>query len=561
MMNHKRFLYGASMLVGIIVYLCLGSVLPRFESNLFASPDETAVAIFAEQYLESGDMRIGIPFADELKHLSGLHPRSMVQQGAWMVPVGFLGMPFLIALIERIVPGMSVFATLILVLSSAYPLWMLIRRKGGSIWISASATLVYLFSPTVLLYVNRGFFPNLPVIALTLWGLYLLDTILRIEKRDWKTILFSILSGIAFGFAFAIRPIEVLWILPWMIWVGSDHRFQISNYRLQICNLKSVICNLLPGFIAGIVILFFAGNIAVKTYPYHDSWFKQPVFGYELHDMPAERLAETFTGLPSPEYQIDLSTYLPFGFHPRQMLTNIRLYFMQYLALWFWPALVGACLMLWRFRSKMARWGFVVSAWTAGILLLFYGQAAYTDNINGSVALGNSFLRYLLPLIPLMGIAIGYLIETIAKDKMIGKIIGMLAIVLMVCMGIWVGFQKDEEGVLATMRSLDQYRAERTLADYFVKEPSIILSERSDKIFASSDHLVISPLPNAETLEAMISSSIPMYFFHRISKSLDDFPEVMRPYLSHEDIAEPLFTYGNEGMYRVSGEERVESGE
>ncbi|MBU1349206.1 hypothetical protein KJ781_04025, partial [Patescibacteria group bacterium] len=86
-----------AMLLFTSVTLLLGAgffALSVSGGGVFLSPDETAVAVAARFLGEHGTFRIAEPLVSD--H-SWLHPRSFVSTGDAMVPVGFLGMPFLMA--------------------------------------------------------------------------------------------------------------------------------------------------------------------------------------------------------------------------------------------------------------------------------------------------------------------------------------------------------------------------------------------------------------------------------------------------------------------------------
>lgn len=527
--SKKWLVWGCAVLCAFI-FVWIGTTLPRTTDRLFASPDETAVFIFAKAWAWGGGFKL--PYASEM---AGLHPRSMVQQGEWLVPVSFLGMPFIAAMVERIHTGWSAYLTVLLALSSAFPLWALARRAGNRVaWVAVA---VYLSFPTVLLYVNRGLFPNLPVVALSLWILWLFS-----KPGAWR----YFLGGMLAGLAGMIRPTEMIWLFPWMIWsvwISSDGK---GDWRI-----RTLVQRIWPACLAMLVVACFGVMLSMKTYPFHAGLSDQPVIGYLLRDIPANPDPVSSIQQIKTEGERSLSEYLPFGFHPRVMLRNIRIYLGSYLGLWSGLALFGVYIIFKQKRDKRTLAVFGLSLWTVGVLLLLYGQADYTDNINGTVSLGNSFLRYLLPIVPLLAIGCAHAVQELFRLKRRGAFLALCLTGYLVLYGCSVAWAKDNEGLASTRTTLRRYEEIRAMAESEVPAGSVILSERSDKIFASGDMIVASPLPSPDRLRALAESGMPVYFFHRLSSWEEDAP---RDIVSVFPMSQwsLLFSNDNEGMYRLN---------
>src|SRR3990167_10663032 len=101
-MTSKRTLVCACAVIGAVVFLWVATILPRTTTALFASPDETGVMLFDRAWSPTVGFRLPHRLPRDLANLVGLHPRSTVRQGDVLVPVGFLGMPFLVMLAERV---------------------------------------------------------------------------------------------------------------------------------------------------------------------------------------------------------------------------------------------------------------------------------------------------------------------------------------------------------------------------------------------------------------------------------------------------------------------------
>lgn len=501
------------IIAGAAVFLWIATILPRTTTALFASPDETAVMLFARAWVPAVGFRLPHRLPADLARLVELHPRSMVRRGDALVPVGFLGMPFLVMLAERVARGFGVFLTALLVLSSAYPLWQLARRSG--VRVAWATVLIYLSFPTILLYANRGLFPNLPVVALGLWSIW--------AFREMRGLPFAAVAGLTLGLALSIRPTEALWLLPWVVWA--------------IWMSKTTWRRVFVAGVATAIVCLGGAWFAYQTYPGPHG--QLPPIGYYLRDSLMTEVASR----QSPVANVTL----PFGLHPRAMWRNVRTYFGSMLGPWFAAALLGAAVALRRHRDRAAWTPFVVACWTVGVLLLVYGQAAYTDNIRGNASLGNSFLRYMLPLTPLLAFGIALLADEARSLPRRGTVLATALAVFFASYGAVVALNGDEESILKTERELVRYAVIRRLADETLDPGTIILSERSDKIFASGDFVSVSPLPARETVDAIVRSSSTVALFHRtLTEPEARLPGPLAPYAFSD-----VFTVDNESIVVV----------
>ncbi len=512
-------------LLGSVLFLFLATILPRATTEVFASPDETAVAAFARGWSLNEGFKLPTGIPESLQDIPGLHPRSMVQQGEWLVPVGFLGMPMLAAPFEWAWEGSSAFLTALLILSSAWPLFRLASRLGKTAaWTSV---IVYLSFPTVLLYANRGLFPNLPVVALAIWSIWLL----REEHRRndvRREIIIGAISGVLIGFAITIRSPEALWIVPWMIWAAWG--------RVTRGRITALIVTL--GFVCGIG--YFA---SVQTYG-----SLTPTNGYWLKDvLPLQEAMINEIGLDpfahAPTLKERIQEILPFGVHPRAAWKNIRIFLFGMMGLWVAAALMGVALKVrnigreaWTMKWMIPA---VLTGWTFCVLMLFYGQSLYADNINQAPSLGNSFLRYLLPMVPLIAIGIGMLAQAVWESGKRGRVFAMGITIFFAVYGILFANLEPQEGIMKTHDELQRYVRIRDITERLVEPGMVVLSERSDKIFVGLPLVVVSPLPEMASWPTIVQRGTPVVWFHRFLYELPD--EGLSMMLVDE----------NEALYRV----------
>ena len=491
------------------LFLSLGTIVPRETTAVFASPDETAVALFARGWSAAEGFRLPTNFPGFLGDLV-LHPRSMVQQGPWLVPVGFLGMPLLAMPFEQTWEGSAAFLTALLVASSVWPLWQFGSRLGRRAALVASV--LYLTFPTVLLYANRGLFPNLPVVALGLWSVWLVG-----ERAHWK----QVVGGVVLGLALVVRPVEAVWLLPWVVWrVWKQKTWWIPT--LAACAFP-----------------FVGYGASIQTYQ-----SLVPTLGYWLNDIPAS--PSLVGGEAAAVMAVQTPSALPFGIHPRAMQTNIRLFWLEMLWPWVFLACAGLVQLWWR-SARVVRSPVVwLGVWTSAVLFLFYGQGLYADNIRGTAALGNSFLRYMLPLVPLIALAGGAWAERMARNRS-RTIVVTLLIGVLACFGVFLGLVRDEESILSTQQELRRYEEIRVEAARVLPSGTIVISERSDKLFAGLPGLiVVSPLPAAGVVAGLVEGARVAWFHRALT------PEEIQEWLGVQVKVETVGSFGNEFLYLLT---------
>jgi hypothetical protein len=458
-----------AVLVGVLAMPLF--IIPSLGSAVFLSPDETATAVSARVFGTTGAMLLSDPV---LKDAPWLHPRSYVTKGTAMVPVGFLGLPALLGIIWRVIGdwGLVLFTPL-LALSVVYPLWRFTKQFGFAAQVTATAT--WLTLPTVVLYANRGLFPNLPAVCLAVWASYLVW-----EHRSHAR---AVLAGLCAGLALAMRPVEAVWML---VWFAAAWRFRSGRkpHRERASLL----------FAAGgcAVALIAVMIVAWRTY---GSPF---AVGYLLRDPVA--------GAPTMPSSQSVASVWPFGFHPRDVWYNLKTYVIGYLGPWFVVALIAMYAFM---RRREARPFMFVGTWTLLAGLLMYGQSLYQDHVGVNVAsVGNSFLRYLLTLAPLFAFSSAAVVSWLFL-RLRAQHARTLTLILagsLAILGVWTATQRDDEGILTSSQELLRYRAVRAAMNDTAFPNPIILSDRSDKIFFPG-YRVASPLPPRQEILALVNGS------------------------------------------------------
>lgn len=449
----------------LLALLFLGSVflygiLPSLGLSIFGSPDETAVFSVTQQFASGSTASISDPLAASYPWL---HPRSWITRGSAIAPVGFLGWPWILSLIAWVLPfAIHWFATLVIA-SAVIPLWYLLRRYP--LPARFLGALVYATYPVLILYGNRSLFPNGALLALGLWVLWFIYFQARVRSEPGKSWQFVAL-GLLAGLCLSIRPVEGVWLIPWWLWAFWP---LIKNKRVLSCLSIGALIALLP--------ILFQAQLA-----YGGFWKS----GYNLRDNPPTidviQVSEVST---EAAVQASSRSLLPYGFHPLAIARNTLYFFGQFLFPWTILLLGGIIFTLWpliKFRRKPDPL-ILILAWTLVFLFTVYGSGLYADHVRpGAVTMGNSFLRYLLPVAPLLAwcAAEWWLL---ASQKRNARIAVTVFLVLLSAFGIYTGLARDDESVLALRRELLRYEEIRQAAGTYFQSSDLIVSDRSDKIF------------------------------------------------------------------------------
>lgn len=467
----------------------LGFVLPTVKGTALASPDETTAYVTIRRF---GDLRPAILAEPLAVEFPWLHPRSWKSHDLFIVPVGFLGWPWTLSFSSFINAKLPIFLASILILSSVLPLYQLLLRFGkkGAFW----GSIIYLTFPPVLLYVNRSLFANGAVLAGALWSVFLLDRLKQRTESTKKIHGWLFLTGLIIALTAAARPVEMIWVLPWLIWAGWGIGFNKKKVAWFVGGMLPV---LLPLCFQALVTY---GNPFLSGY-----WLSE-------NRMPLVNSTIGYTEFTPPVAQTDISDlFLPYGFHPRNILWNIRSFFFGFLLLWMIPLALSPYV---RFRRGLRMkppktikelfqptW---LAVWSGVVLLVLYGSGLYADNVRvGAVTIGNSFLRYLLPVSVLVSIAIAYLFKR--SDTRLKTAAVTALCLLLALFGVYKAMAGDDESLLMTRPELERYAEVREATHEWFGPQDVIISERSDKIFFP-EFRAVSPIPSEEEVGRLVNT-------------------------------------------------------
>ncbi|MHB8831193.1 MAG: hypothetical protein ACYC44_03720 [Patescibacteria group bacterium] len=496
--------------------------LPLGFQGVWMSPDETANAVSGVAFAEHGTF--AVPF-ELVKSFPWAVPRSfvaMVSQGQ-IVPVGFLGMPLVLAGAYKLAGtfGVILFTPLIALLT-LWALWQILPKAWPKI-ARVSALLVWMSFPTVIIYANRGAFANLFITCLAIWIWWLLDK----AKGFWTWPV----AGALLGLACVIRPPEAVWLLPLAVFAILYNRQQRQT-PVQPKQTKQYI---FMGTVFALILLCGA-YLGHKTYGH---WLTS---GYQIR--PTATVVSDQAEQQAMSKAVSIFSIQPLAIHPKSMLWNAW----SYLGTILWPwtlmgiLVLGLCIQK-RVWITPEKWIMAGALWTFVWLVGFYGNGLYQDHVGTNIpSMGNSYLRYLLPLSVMAAVSVGYLVNELWKYWSL-RTIAIVLTAFLVFVGLWDASARDDEGMLANQKEFIRYAAIRQQARSMLAPGTVVLSDRSDKIFFPV-FPAVSPMPKPEDIVALGDKAKVAIFVRTISGQ-DALGQ------SKGINLVPLFTSNNESLYDV----------
>lgn len=505
--------------IGGLVFFCLFSYLNFTAPLRFNSPDETANFFFIRQYSEQG--RLWAYESDNYYLDDRVHPRSIQIVDDFLVPGGFIGLPFLYGLLAKVItPGLTIYLTPLFAVLAGWA-WFGIVRKYFNKWVGLISVYLLWTMPAWWYYSARGFLPNVLFVSLGMISAYfcLVRPLARhrAKKEMAKSFIFDnldwLVGGVFLGASLMVRPSEVIW----MAGVGAlllAFNFKKINWPGSIIFLAVAMISFTPMLVLNNSL--YGNPLATGYQSMNDQIIieDEDTANNESVAAKPENLEEVIE-TENLYWRAVKKILLPFGFVSGNIWRNFVNYHLEFQ--WWYTIgwLAGLIFMAVQTIRKKMSWtaiqfaiifGFV-SAW----LIIVYGSWQFFDNINvGKITIGNSYLRYWLPSFVLATPIIADLIFHVGralKFKSLKIIWMILFISFFGAMGAYTTYWGEDEGLAYVRRHLQRYEwiADRVLE---ITEPNaIIITDRSDKIFFPYRKIVY-PLQS----EATYSILKKMYF-------------------------------------------------
>jgi 4-amino-4-deoxy-L-arabinose transferase-like glycosyltransferase len=468
----------------------------NYNIKVFNSPDETSNYFFTENFAKNNSIVKKLDYNEaEIKNVAKLiHPRSVAINNFNLIPISFIGLILIygtiakifgIWIIQYLTPFFSILGVVFL---------YLLVKKIFDKKIAIISSILVLINPAYWYFSSKLLMHNLLFISLLIISYYFLISAIKDKK-----IIYFICWGFFLGLSIITRTSEFLWILVSILLILIFYKVKI-NYKLLISAIVLII-TIYP-------VLYFN-----KTY--NDSYFK---FSY------TENLDKNVvqSGIVNPEntniFTQVSNIIFPFGIKIKNIISVIYNFFLK--LNWIFCLLLFLSLLILFIKRKslskkdlgfMLIW-FIISAY----LFVYYGSWQISDNaIIGSVTIGSSYIRYLLPFFILSTVLISIAINKLKKNKLsiiiISILIGIFAI-----MSKQMVYNNDIDSQKNISNNIHNFYNLKKNILKTTENNAIIFTNRSDKFIFPERNVVYldgDNIYNYKNTENFKDIKIPMYYF------------------------------------------------
>jgi len=533
-MKPKRF-----VIIAIVFALVFGAACAAFGllcPPIWNSPDETAVVFFSQAIVKAGHLWVFEPA--NLFGSGNIHPRSIISIDSNLLPISFFGIIYYFAALFKAVGGAAYalgtpFATAL----SSLAVFFVLRRLFDSRTALIGQALFWA-NPAVWYYTSRGLFPNMLFVDCAVIGLAIL------LLRPWKAfaaqrghalleLAIDDIVGLAFiGSALLIRPVEFIWFGPILLVLAYRARRRLKWYRI----------------FWGILILgVFVGMLfSINAELYRGMLNFGYTAGAVLPGVSAPAVSAP-SNLPAV-VSAPRPFVLPFGFHPRLAFMNALNYLLLFV---WWLPLLALFGFVRSSRSFRKQWGWTL-LWTAGALVIYYGSGVFADSSVTQWTVGSSYMRYFLPASVLL---VPFAARGVAAVSTERRWIAPIILAAFVALSAWTIYFRSAESLLPMRATLERYSQIKSAVLKEVDPKSIIITERSDKVFFP-DRKVIIGLRDKQTLDELTRLEI-MYkvYYYGITIAESELPAINKELHERHFQLGRIKTFGNETLYEITKEE------
>ncbi|MEK7509051.1 MAG: glycosyltransferase family 39 protein [Patescibacteria group bacterium] len=462
---------------------------------IFNQPDESVNYFFIKQLVLEN--RFSFPESLSDLALSQVHPRSTTVINGGIVPIGFPGFIILLSLILKVLIVMAgsvgfnlmaVMITPLIGVIAPFFLYGFLRRLFDQRLAWLSAVLMFILPPWWY-YASRPFQHNVLFVFFVILTLYF--SAVFYEKREatnkYGT---AFLMGLFFGLAIYVRPSEMIWltiilasllILRRRYWRGREYLA-------------------LAGALVLTAILFFATQTAFYGHPLASGYVRPDVSG------AGGLITSGPQGIP-----ILKAILVPFGFHPRVILHNLRGNFAHLFG--FWSFLMLAGLVYWIFdiiktRRRIPDSSFLIHYSSLFIfvsiyLLTYYGSWLFYDNLNQQFSIGSSHVRYFLPIFVLaLPLVAGFLLWLWGRGPIVKSAVAILFLVMSTTAYLSVFAQF--EGLSTVKNTVKAYQIWQERVYSLTEKDAVILTRYADKYIFPGRRVIVG-WDNTERKQAIVN--------------------------------------------------------
>jgi hypothetical protein len=411
-----------------------GNFLPPF----WRAPDETANIFFSKLYAESYVLSYDEPL-NEIT-FGGVGPRHSRTSGATVYPAGFIGMPAVYGLFERLIPNSLFFTTSIFGILSVLFIYLIAREVINEEYAFISAILLFFTAP--LWYFSTLMYNNIAALGFFCGGCYYLMKAL--QENKWQQ---YILTGIFFGATILMRYEFLLFIvIPLGIAFAATPRLWKKTNRF-IC--------------IGLIMLIFFTPVLIFNKKTLDNPFNVSYMSFigEHKETLMEKMQQKFRAY-----------LLPNQFFPERIRESASRYIFRFFVPFWILAIPGLVIMLQSYREELKKHKALIIFLAAYLLatVIYFGSGRFHGYNATPPIIHSSFVRYW------MGwYAIAMLLCAFITTRIKNSVIKTLLIALLITINLTILFH-PQQGLLATYDSTQDFSGVSAQAARLTEENALI---------------------------------------------------------------------------------------
>lgn len=478
--------------------------LVNFGHIIFNWPDANANYFFASVFAQYNSFL----YPESLNLISDniLHTRSINVFDMSLVPMTFLPALYMFALFFKILGAVNIlWLTPALASISVYVLYKLVNYIFQEKHLSFLIALLFLPLAPWLYFANVVMLPTILFIFLLLLAWYCMAIYfkkLELVYWTWGTIFLSL--------AVLVRPTEFFWLLVTTLLVFYFNKNKVNLFLLSFSVL--VFCNFL-------IMALYLNKLTYGAYLN---------IGYQ--NLQTGALPTEIDNVSTSLWNFIKLVIMPFGFDLKLLVYNFYNYFIKII----WPYIIFVLAGLYYIFNKIKNKEEKYSVWSKYILitlvtfvfvLLYYGSWDLADplvkNLN---TISISYIRYFLPLYILVLPLAAYGIKRLffKENKLTNSLIVYFMVTLISLVSIRTAFYSPHDGLLQNRESVIEYYYQYATVAEKVAPGSIIITDRSDKVFFPKYRVIVSQgdLPLWSRVANLVTESDVYFYSNKTDNAL-----------------------------------------
>lgn len=470
--------------------------------QIFNSPDETANYFFASLFAKESSLK----FTDPLNSIGQglIAPRSMRVINAATAPAGFLGLPIIYGSLAKVFGQSAIpFFTPVLAIVGLIFFFLLIKsffnERTAQIAVALTAIL-----PPFWYYSAKSLMPNIAFVSFFIIALFFLRLALR-----HKILVYYLLFGATAALALMVRPAEVVWLFPLVLFC-----FIINWRKIKFWPLLASL---------GMFILIFSPIL----------YFNNQIYGSPFSIGYSFKSAFASESLVQSGITLLGSVFLPFGFHPAEIVKNLFNYTSGLFPIWtflfflgwlifFSQALIDAI----QGKKYFKLLYFLAFAALGGYLAIYYGSWNFHDNPDPSaITIGTSYARYFLPLYLFSIPPFAFVLQKfVGRFKLVFPVFAVFLFLSLFLVSYGQIVLERPEGLNSVKKNLAQYQQIAKVVLEKTEPDAVIIAGRLDKAFFPSRRVIFKLNNGADyaRIKELIGAGYPVYVFDFTLKTDED---------------------------------------